>query len=91
MSASRFVVHGVVQGVGFRYFVRREATALGLSGWVRNLPDGSVEVLADGSDGALVALASRLQQGPPASQVREVARAPVVRDEILPTPFEVRR
>jgi hypothetical protein len=43
------VVHGRVQGVGFRYFVMREARALGLSGWVRNQADGSVEVEAEGA------------------------------------------
>jgi acylphosphatase len=44
----RAVVHGYVQGVGFRFFARREALMLGLRGYTRNLPDGSVEVVAEG-------------------------------------------
>jgi acylphosphatase len=51
MTTKKFVVSGRVQGVGFRYFVVREAEALSLAGWVRNLPDGRVEVLASGDDG----------------------------------------
>ncbi|HEY7509386.1 MAG TPA: acylphosphatase, partial [Vicinamibacteria bacterium] len=47
MAAYRFVVHGRVQGVGYRYFVQREADARGVTGFVRNLPDGSVEVVAE--------------------------------------------
>ena len=46
MHATRFLVQGLVQGVGFRYFVYRSADRLGLSGFVRNLPDGRVEVVA---------------------------------------------
>ena len=45
---AQIVVKGIVQGVGFRYFVVREAEALGLAGWVRNLPDGRVELIAEG-------------------------------------------
>jgi acylphosphatase len=47
------VVSGHVQGVGFRYFVRQVATAAGLTGSARNLPDGRVEVVLEGSDGAV--------------------------------------
>ena len=46
ISAARFVVRGRVQGVGFRWFVEREAHALGVAGWVRNNADGSVEVVS---------------------------------------------
>jgi acylphosphatase len=72
MSARRFVIHGRVQGVGFRYFVAREAEALGLAGWVRNRADGSVEVLADGDEPVLDTLAGRLWQGPPFAKVTAV-------------------
>lgn len=48
VARARIRVWGVVQGVGYRYFVRRTAVALGLRGYVKNLPDGSVEVLAEG-------------------------------------------
>lgn len=68
----RFLVRGRVQGVGFRFFVLRAARAAGLAGWVRNLPDGSVELLATGEDDALTRLREALQQGPPAARVETV-------------------
>jgi acylphosphatase len=74
-ATKRFVVSGRVQGVGFRYFVVREAEALGLGGWVRNLPDGDVEVLATGEPGLVDALEGRLWQGPPFARVSGVEAA----------------
>src|ERR1700716_4334682 len=68
-QARRFVVRGRVQGVGFRWFVEREAHVLGVSGWVRNNADGSVEVLAQGTRDQLSGLRSRLRQGPRAARV----------------------
>lgn len=68
----RFVVTGRVQGVGFRWFVRRRAADLGIAGYVRNLEDGSVEVVADGPGEALAALAAELAKGPPAARVEAV-------------------
>jgi len=68
-------VSGNVQGVGFRWFVRREASGLGVAGWVANLPDGSVEVMAEGSDAAVEALLDALREGPPGAWVRDVAVA----------------
>ena len=70
----RFVVRGMVQGVGFRWFVVRKARSLGLTGFVRNLADGTLEVVAEGPGPSLVALESELQQGPPGAQVAGVAR-----------------
>jgi acylphosphatase len=70
--ARRFVVRGRVQGVGFRWFVEREAHMLGIAGWVRNNSDGSVEVLAMGTREQLLGLRSKLQQGPRASRVDDV-------------------
>ena len=59
------MVHGRVQGVGFRIFVEREARALGLTGWVRNREDGqSVEVLAEGDQDSLRRFEARLREGP---------------------------
>lgn len=66
------VVHGYVQGVNFRAATRRQAQALGLSGWVRNLPDGAVEVLAEGQRSSLQKLLNWLHDGPPAASVRDV-------------------
>ena len=70
--ARRFVISGRVQGVGFRWFVEREAQILGIAGWVRNDPDGSVEVLAIGTPEQLSGLRSRLQEGPRAARVDDV-------------------
>lgn len=73
MRAVRYLVNGRVQGVGFRYFVLRQAKALALVGWVRNLHDGRVEVLAAGEEGALAAFEGRLWGGPPSAHVTDVA------------------
>jgi acylphosphatase len=72
VQARRFVVRGRVQGVGFRWFVEREALTLGIAGWVRNNADGSVEVLAMGTRDQLLGLRSRLRQGPRAARVDDV-------------------
>lgn len=65
-------MHGRVQGVGFRYFVQREAQKLGLSGWVRNLRSGQVEVAAEGSREDLQSLLEALRKGPPMAWVERV-------------------
>jgi acylphosphatase len=70
--ARRFIVRGRVQGVGFRWFVEREAHILGIAGWVRNNADSSVEVLAQGTKEQLAGLRSRLRQGPRAARVDDV-------------------
>jgi acylphosphatase len=71
-QARRYVVRGRVQGVGFRWFVEREAHILQIAGWVRNNPDGTVEVLAQGTRDQLSGLYSRLREGPRASRVDDV-------------------
>ena len=76
-QARRFVVRGRVQGVGFRWFVEREAHVLGVSGWVRNNADGSVEVLAQGTRDQILGLRSRLRQGPRAARVDDVEESEV--------------
>ncbi len=72
MIAKRFVVHGRVQGVGFRYFVVRQARVLGLIGWVRNLPNGTVELVAAGSNYTIDELETLLREGPVYSRVDRV-------------------
>jgi len=72
IQGRRFLVRGRVQGVGFRWFVEREAHILQVSGWVRNNHDGSVEVLAMGTREQLAGLRSRLQEGPRAARVDNV-------------------
>jgi acylphosphatase len=64
-----YIVKGRVQGVGFRWFVHREAGALGLKGWVRNTDAGEVEVLASGADDKLAELRSALERGSRGSRV----------------------
>lgn len=66
------VVHGRVQGVGFRYFAQREAIALGLTGWVANQPDGSVRCVAVGPRAIVEAFVERLREGPPSAFVDRV-------------------
>ena len=65
-------VRGRVQGVGFRWFVRERARALGLTGWVRNTADGAVEVLAVGNDDALQKLRNLLRSGPSGARVSAI-------------------
>lgn len=71
---AKFVVSGHVQGVGFRYYVLREASALGLSGFVRNELDGSVFVYAEGEEGLVSRLNDLLSVGPMRSRVERVRR-----------------
>jgi acylphosphatase len=70
--ARRFLVSGLVQGVGFRFFTVRAARQRGLLGWVRNLPDGRVEVLAAGEEENLSAFREDLRRGPGGASVSEV-------------------
>ena len=71
-EAKRWLIAGMVQGVGFRFFVQHKATALGLSGWTRNLGDGRVEVYAAGEAERLNDLGAALHIGPRMAQVRSV-------------------
>jgi acylphosphatase len=66
------VVRGYVQGVGFRWFVVRRATQLGLRGWTSNEPDGTVRVVAEGTPGALDQLLAALHEGPAGASVENV-------------------
>jgi acylphosphatase len=70
--ARRVVVAGRVQGVGFRFFAERTARALGVTGWVRNLPGGAVESVVQGEEDAVTSYLERLREGPRMSRVTEV-------------------
>jgi acylphosphatase len=72
LYAKTYRVRGRVQGVGFRWFVEKEAATLGIAGWVRNRSDGSVEVLAQGTREQLFAFRTKLHEGPRAARVDEV-------------------
>lgn len=68
-EAKRFIVAGRVQGVGFRHFVLRQAQALSLAGWVRNLPDGRVEAFIEGQPAVLEQIEALLREGPALAEV----------------------
>ena len=72
MSARHLIVHGRVQGVFYRDWTVRTARELGLSGWVRNLTDGTVEAHCEGSDKAVDALIAAMHEGPPAARVDRI-------------------
>jgi acylphosphatase len=86
----RWVVSGRVQGVGFRWFVLRRAEPLGLRGWVRNLPDGRVEVVAAGPAHAVESLDADLRTGPRLSRVDHVESNEYPHEVDLSKAFEVR-
>jgi acylphosphatase len=69
VCARRYFAGGRVQGIGYRYFVQRVASELGLAGYTRNLTDGRVEVYAIGTPEKLSELAGRLRRGPPMADV----------------------
>lgn len=71
--AQRFIVHGRVQGVGYRSFAEKAASIAGVSGWVRNKDDGTVEAVASGTQEQLNVFAGYLRTGPRWSEVRTVA------------------
>ena len=72
MIKKRFRIYGHVQGVGFRYFTWQYALKIGVTGFVRNLADGSVEVIAVGSESQIEALDAWLQEGPRTAIVDDV-------------------
>ena len=77
LAARRFIVSGRVQGVGFRFFVKEAARREDLRGWVQNLPDGQVEVCAEGDVEALDRLEERLRRGPASARVARVFSEPL--------------
>jgi acylphosphatase len=73
VRARRAIVTGRVQGVGYRFFAERAARECDVRGWVRNLPDGSVETVAEGEEEAIARYFDRLRQGPRGARVVGVA------------------
>lgn len=69
-------IYGLVQGVGFRHFLTREARRLGIGGWVRNRSDGSVEAVAQGSELSVQQLLAWCQRGPSSAHVERVESQP---------------
>ena len=91
MSDLHVRVIGVVQGVGFRWFVRERARRLGLAGWVRNLADGSVEVVASGHAQQIELLREELQRGPQGAAVEKLEPIQAAPDEPPSVPFGIVR
>jgi acylphosphatase len=86
----RWLISGMVQGVGFRYFVLNRARGLGITGWVRNLPDGRVEVVGKGARETLQVLESALHDGPAHASVSDVAETEISDDSHCFMSFEIR-
>jgi acylphosphatase len=78
-EARQYLISGRVQGVGFRFFAEAAGIRAGLDGWVRNLPDGRVEVFAQGEAGSLESFERQIRKGPPGARVGtvDVRDAPV--------------
>lgn len=77
MKSVRVLVSGRVQGVGFRYATQQTAVEHGLTGWVRNLPDGRVEAVFHGPAEAVDAVLTWCEQGPPPARVESVEVEPL--------------
>lgn len=75
MERRHVVVHGFVQGVGFRYAVEQAARSRGVAGWVQNRADGAVEAVFEGERGDVEALVDLCRRGPRGAQVRDVSVA----------------
>jgi acylphosphatase len=86
----RVTVEGFVQGVGYRHFAWRAARRLGISGWVRNRANGTVEALVSGPPDAIEAMLAELRRGPPGARVRNLGIAEGLGEEFTPKAFEVR-
>lgn len=85
----RLELYGRVQGVGFRMFTVRTARELGIRGWVKNRPDGSVDIHAEGSPGALERFRERVRKGPSVARVESVKESDAVKG-VPEDGFEVR-
>ncbi len=81
MKATRLLISGIVQGVGFRFFTERTARSLGLTGYVRNLRDGRVEAVAAGSEEHLAAFLDQLRIGPAGAKVDAITSEDTELDE----------
>jgi acylphosphatase len=87
--ARHYRIHGRVQGVGYRYFAQRIALRLGVRGWVRNLPNGDVEIYAEADSAVLSSFREELVRGPSSSAVDEVTEKPAAMTDRFSS-FEIR-
>ena len=91
MDTIHLEIRGRVQGVGFRWYVVDAARELRLAGWVKNRPDGNVELAAAGGSDALARLEAAVSAGPPGARVEEVRRLGEVSADSLQSPFGIVR
>jgi len=90
MESYRFVVHGKVQGVFYRKFIAQKLRQLGIRGYVRNLPDGSVEIVARLTEEELEKVLEVLEEGSPLSEVESIETELLEEDDLLYDGFEIR-
>jgi acylphosphatase len=86
----RYLVQGEVQGVGYRYFAVARARRIGVCGWVRNLPDGRVEAVAEGTAAALAEFEGSLRKGPAVAVVTNVQVVEIPDEVEVLTSFMIR-
>ena len=91
MESIHLEIGGRVQGVGFRWYIMDKARELGLKGWVRNRPDGKVEIAAVGNASAIAELESAIRTGPSGAQVNDVSKLAPVAVDSLQSPFAIAR
>ena len=89
MPAVHFEIAGRVQGVGFRNFVRDQARALDVAGWVRNLSSGNIEVAAAGSEEGVQTLLTAVREGPPGATVKQIITLALQPSLEFPRPFTI--
>jgi acylphosphatase len=75
-TRAKVIVKGIVQGVNFRYYTQRQAAKYNITGWVKNLPDGSVAAVFEGEDHDVAAMVQWCRQGPPSARVTELIEQP---------------
>jgi acylphosphatase len=84
------LISGKVQGVGFRHFTQKNASTLGLKGWVKNLSNGKVEAMVEGPGKKVDELIEKCKQGPPSAYVKEVQVEAVEQKKSALSEFEIR-
>jgi len=90
MESFRFLIYGKVQGVYYRKFVSQKLQRMGIQGYVRNLPDGSVEVVVRATEDELEAIRRVLEEGSPLSRVERIEMEPLEEDDLMVDGFEIR-
>jgi acylphosphatase len=91
VQIKHYRITGRVQGVGFRYFATKKAEELNLNGWVKNMPDGSVEVMLSGDDKLIEEMLKHLRMGPRSARVDDIEEIPTTGKPEILDGFTVRR